>query len=152
MKFTRDLDSEKYENTKSVFLERIPSGYYEVILRGELNYPVTEYDSSWITSSFFKKDKETDNFIKGLLALMDKRATSIDEVLTRYEEITKRINTFIDKYCDKYEKLPNEFQLEVITEDQFNMTKETGSYSPITRPFELFVTYNDNNKIYKVTL
>ena len=35
MKLTRDKVSEKYEERKSVFDERIPSGYYEVIFRGE---------------------------------------------------------------------------------------------------------------------
>ena len=74
MKLTRDLDSERYENTKGVFLERIPNGYYEVILRGELNHPVTEFDGSWITSSFFKKDRDTDDFIKGILAVMSDKS------------------------------------------------------------------------------
>lgn len=152
MKLTRDLDSERYENTKGVFLERIPNGYYEVILRGELNHPVTEFDGSWITSSFFKKDRDTDDFIKGILAVMSDKLKSAAQLGARYEEMTRRINTFIDKYCDKYEMLPYEFQLEIITEDEFNMVQECGYYEPVTYPFELFVTYNDNGKIFTVTL
>lgn len=55
MRLTRDKVSEQYEQRKRVFEQRIPSNYYEIILRGELTYPITEYEGVWLTSIFFEE-------------------------------------------------------------------------------------------------
>ena len=149
MKLTRDKVSEKHEELKGVYEERIPNGYYEVILRGELNYPLTEYDTCWFTSMFFKKDSKIDKFLQDLL---DNMVEVIDgqELVNLYNKMNNIISQLEEYYCNKYEILPQEFTLYFVNEDKPTMYEQTGQYIPITRPFKLFITYNDNGKHFRV--
>lgn len=150
MKLTRDKISEKYEERKSVFDLRIPKGYYEVILTGELSYPLTEYESIWSTSMMLKKDKNTDKFINNLLNIMKpiKNQTQLRE---QYNKLLDCLQEFEIQYCEKYELLPQEFSLYVVVEDKSTMLLHTDEYYPVTRPFNLYITYNDNGKHYSVS-
>ncbi len=150
MKLTRDKISEKYEERKSVFDVRIPNGYYEIILRGELSYPLTEYESIWSTSMFIKKDKATDAFIQKLLDLM-KPIKNQNELREQFNKVKNTLLAFEEKYCSKYELLPQEFSLYLVEEDKPTMLEQYGVYSEVTRPFKLFITYNDNGKHYSVS-
>ena len=150
MRLTRDKISEKYEQFKGVFEPRIPNGFYEIILRGELTYPLTEYESSWFTSMYMKKDKQTDVFIKDLLNTY-KPTNNLDDLISMYYKLQNVINSFEGQYCEKYCILPQEFTLYIVTEDKINMTASGQEYKPITRPFHLFITYNNKGKHFKVT-
>ena len=149
MKLTRDKVSEKYEERKSVFDERIPSGYYEVIFRGELSYPLTEYESVWRTSMFLKKDKDTDNFIEDLLNAMKPIKSSV-ELREQFATVAEIIQRFEPLYCEKHDLLPQDFCLYLVEEDRPTMMAQYGVYHSVTRPFHLFITYNDKGKHYSV--
>lgn len=149
MRLTRDKVSEQYEQRKRVFEQRIPSNYYEIILRGELTYPITEYEGVWLTSIFLKKDPDTDTFIENILNIY-KPVNSIQDVQNQFIKLQELFLNFEELYCTKYNILPQEFSLFFVTEDRQTMISECNYYEPITRPFHLFITYNDNGKLYSV--
>ena len=145
MKLTRDKSSELYDATCGIFEQGIPKNYYEVVLRGTLAYPYNVEELTWIKKSVFEKCEETDQFIHDLLVNMNETDLQI-----RYEKIQNIIDNFIDWYCDKYEMLPYDFALKVVTEPIEKSPKD--NYKPVTIPFKLFITYNDNGKHYRVEL
>lgn len=148
MKLVRDKMLEKIEQRKGVFEQRIPNNCYEIIIRGELSYPLYENEYTWITTAYFYKDKDVDEFIDNILFTY-KVTRNKEQLNLLYTELTNLINTFINNYCKKYNTLPYDYPLQIITEDRYNMEKET-EYCPVTIPFKIFITYNDNGKIYKV--
>lgn len=148
MKLTRDKMLEKIEQRKAVFEQRIPNNCYEVTIRGELSYPSYENEYTWITTAYFYKDKDVDDFIDDILST-HKVTRNKEQLNLLYTELTNLINSFINNYCEKYNTLPYDYPLQIITEDRYNMEKET-EYCPVTIPFKIFITYNDNGKIYRV--
>ena len=53
-------------------------------------------------------------------------------------------------YCEKHDLLPQDFCLYLIEEDRPTMMAQYGVYHSVTRPFHLFITYNDKGKHYSV--
>lgn len=149
MKLTRDKISEQYEQRKGVFEKRIPPGYYEIILRGELTYPITEYEGIWSTSIFLKKDIDTDTFVKNILDIYKPR-NSFQEVKDQYIKLQELFDYFERYYCEKHEMLSQDFSLYFVLEDKQTMFSLCNYYEPITRPFYIFITYNDSGKLYSV--
>lgn len=149
MQLKRDKESEQYEAIKGVFEAKIPNGFYEIIIRGELTYPLLETENRWISTCYLKKCDLTDKFIEDILSI-ELDVYDQQRLNECYDKVNNLITDFINNYCYKYNKLPYDIPMFIVTEDRYNMEKY-GTYYPITQPFKVFVTYNDNGIHYEVT-
>lgn len=150
MKLTRDRESEILEEMQGIFAAKIPEDHYEIIIRGELHYPLVEIENRWSTKAYLKKCLLTEGFLKDMLSL-DQQVYAQDQLDKYYNKANALITTFVEKYCNKFGLLPQDIPIAIITEDEYNMTKKE-EYHPITSPFEIFVTLNKKGQHFSVSV
>ena len=101
MQLKRDKESEQYEAIKGVFEAKIPNGFYEIIIRGELTYPLLETENRWISTCYLKKCDLTDKFIEDILSI-ELDVYDQERLNECYDKVNNLITDFINNYCYKH--------------------------------------------------